>query len=317
MMISVALATCNGERYLAEQLQSLATQQRLPDELIVCDDASDDYTVLIVKEFTERAPFPVTLHTHSSRAGITGNFARILSLCQGHVIALCDQDDLWEPRKLARIEQAFHEHPTAGAVCSDAMLIDADGRSLQRQLWANLGITRRERRRLAQGQGLRTLTPRNIVTGATLAFRTQYLPYIQPIPSSWLHDAWIALIVAAFSPIVPIPEPLIRYRQHSEQQIGAAKRGLGSLYRAARLTSADSLNDQAVRFRELQDRLLAVSPQQHEAIAIVQEKIAHLHARADLRASTWRTPRVLRELARGRYARYSRGWSAALQDLLM
>ena len=56
--ISIALATFNGARFIGQQLESLATQTRLPDELVVCDDRSEDATVSIVEAFSEDGAVP-------------------------------------------------------------------------------------------------------------------------------------------------------------------------------------------------------------------------------------------------------------------
>src|ERR687885_1327551 len=101
MKVSVAMCTYNGAAFLREQLQSLAAQARTPDELVVCDDASADATVRVVREFAAAAPFPVRLTVNERNLGSTKNFERAISLCAGDLVALSDQDDLWLPAKLA------------------------------------------------------------------------------------------------------------------------------------------------------------------------------------------------------------------------
>src|SRR4051812_16300560 len=99
--ISIALATYNGEKYLSAQLESLALQTRLPAELVVCDDCSTDRTIDIIDEFIARAPFPVRVARNESRLGFVNNFMRAAQGCRADLIAFCDQDDIWEPNKLA------------------------------------------------------------------------------------------------------------------------------------------------------------------------------------------------------------------------
>src|SRR5271165_5482550 len=107
--ISVAMTTYNGERFLSEQLRSIAAQQRLPDELVVADDHSADRTWEIVTDFARTAPFPVRLHRNEPRLGWRGNFMSVLARCESDLIALCDQDDVWEPTKLAIAERGMDE----------------------------------------------------------------------------------------------------------------------------------------------------------------------------------------------------------------
>src|SRR4029079_17285220 len=94
----------NGARFLPEQLRSIAAQTRPPDELIVCDDRSTDETAQVIEAFAATAPFPVRLVRNEERLGSTRNFERAVSLCDGSLIALADQDDSWHPEKLARLQ---------------------------------------------------------------------------------------------------------------------------------------------------------------------------------------------------------------------
>ena len=98
--ISIALATFNGDRYLQEQLESLAKQTVLPKELIVSDDSSSDRTREVVASFIRYATFPVRFHINSSRLGYSVNFFQAAHLCTGSYIAFCDQDDIWEINKI-------------------------------------------------------------------------------------------------------------------------------------------------------------------------------------------------------------------------
>src|SRR3712207_5989304 len=100
MSLSVALCTYDGARYLPEQLESLARQRRLPDELVVCDDGSADDTVDVVRRFADRAPFAVRLSLNPQNLGFVKNFEQAIRLCRGDLIALADQDDVWHPQKL-------------------------------------------------------------------------------------------------------------------------------------------------------------------------------------------------------------------------
>jgi len=105
--ISVALATYNGEKYLEEQLLSLAKQTVPPVEIVISDDCSSDRTVHIVNSFMETAPFPVLLRINRNRLGYTQNFLATARLCRGAYIAFCDQDDIWIADKLQYITDAI------------------------------------------------------------------------------------------------------------------------------------------------------------------------------------------------------------------
>jgi glycosyltransferase involved in cell wall biosynthesis len=102
--ISVALCTYNGERFLHQQLDSIAMQTRLPDELVVCDDRSTDRTLAIVREFAASAPYPVRVFENQANLGFAANFEGAIRRCDGDLIALSDQDDVWYPTRLERSE---------------------------------------------------------------------------------------------------------------------------------------------------------------------------------------------------------------------
>ena len=125
-VISIAMATYNGEKFLEQQLQSLSKQTRLPAELVVCDDASGDATVDIVTRFSKTAPFPVKLVVNEQRLGWRGNFLKAASLCTSEYIAFCDQDDIWLPEKLA-VVQAHLEKDRPTLLQHGYRMIDSAG----------------------------------------------------------------------------------------------------------------------------------------------------------------------------------------------
>lgn len=316
--VSVALATFNGGRFLPTQLASIGAQHHPPDELVVCDDASHDNTVAVVRAFSETAPFPVRVEVNPATRGTAANFTRAIGLATGDLILTADQDDVWRPDKIARVVRAMAEHPAAGLVFSDAVLVDDALRPTGHTLWRALGVTAAERRQLAAGEGVRVLARRNVVTGATMAFRAAYRDLVLPVPDGWVPDAWIALLVAAVAPVVSVEEPLVEYRQHAGQQIGARPRGLGALYRSARAMTAATFRDVEARFTEALDRLSRWPGVRPEVLRTLEEKVRHAEARARMRdPGAWRLPAVLRECRRGNYRRFSRGWAAAAQDLFL
>lgn len=221
--ISVVMCTYNGERFLEEQLASIANQTRLPDEMVVCDDRSTDRTVAIVREFAASASWPVRIFENQRNLGSSANFERAIGLCSGDLIALSDQDDIWYPNRLARSEQELADHAEAGLVFSDADVIDAQGRKQGKTLWQRLGFAGKRERELLDGQYL-VLAKHSFVTGATMMFRAGLRDRFLPLGAGWIHDEWIALMVAAFADLRSIDQPLIGYRLHGSQQVGLVNR---------------------------------------------------------------------------------------------
>src|SRR3984893_11664406 len=157
MRISAAMCTYNGARFLPDQLESIAAQTRLPDELIICDDRSTDGSVDIIRSFAHHAPFPIRLVFNATNLGSTKNFEKAIGLCEGEIIALEDQDDVWRPEKLGCIAGVLERDERIGAVFSDAELIDQDSRPLGQTLWSSFFFNSREQDKFERGHGLNVL----------------------------------------------------------------------------------------------------------------------------------------------------------------
>src|SRR4051794_11685941 len=213
LSLSIALASYNGERYIGEQLDSIAKQSRLPDELVISDDASVDATREIVEDFAREAPFPVLLMRNSERLGSTRNFETAINACSGDIIFLCDQDDVWYPQKLALMEERFINNPRVGAVFSDGDVVDESLRTMGR-MWDAFRFTPKEQTVVDAGNALGVLLTHPVVTGAAMAFRSSYRELVLPLPNlpdMW-HDEWIALLIGATSNLAVLATPLIAYR---------------------------------------------------------------------------------------------------------
>lgn len=328
MKFSVALCTFNGSRYLQQQLDSIAAQTRRPDELVVCDDCSTDCTRDLVRSFAFAAPFPVHLHVNDRNLGIIDNFAGAIARCNGDLIALSDQDDVWLPDKLRQMESIFASRLRVGGVFSDAEVVDASLQPLGFRLWPTFGFGPREQRMVQRGDTLRMLMPENRVTGATLAFRSALRPVILPIPKDtfWLHDGWIAVVLACLGDLVYIPEPLMQYRQHEAQKVGAGpppdapRRGIAESIALRRTYRSEHYRALVRQFGQVHERVMehaAEFPVERRALSALRAKIDHSRTRAELPPSRLaRMPLVARELATLRYHRYSTGFRSALKDLI-
>lgn len=314
--LSIALCTCNGERFLEEQLASLASQHHLPTELVVCDDASDDSTYLLLEMFASSAPFPVHLHRNTQRLGISQNFEQAIRLCTGNVIALCDQDDVWVPEKLSRYADQF----TQGAdwVCCNARLTDATLSLSTDTLWDVVRFSASERERAASGHFFEVLAKHYVVAGATIAFRAELRDQLLPIPPAWLYDAWLAIIPAATKRLALIGECLQLYRQHDKNAIGGQRRGFFENVRNAfDVDRTGYLNLEILRWTQLTERLNSV-PVPDSVSTGLKNKAYHLARRAAFSKSRpLRIPLVFGEVMRGGYARFSRNWESIALDLFL
>ena len=327
MKISVAMCTYNGADYLPAQLESILAQSRKPDQIVVCDDGSTDETRPLLQKFEKESRDVILLRFNKKNLGSIQNFEQAIRLCSGDVIALSDQDDVWRQDKLQLIEQAFSKSST-GLVFSDAEIVDENLKPLNRRIWTEVGFGEQKRKLLRNGRALEVLTPGWTVTGATMAFRSQFGKMCLPVPDgiAMIHDGWIALAIAAVADVVAIDEPLVRYRQHARQQIGAPERvetgteprGLQKYENALkrRNDSADLYKTLAT----LEERLVAFTGfyDTAKALSVVGNYSFHLHVRANIqqRRRLNRVPSILRELLSLRYHEYANGFKSAAKDLV-
>ena len=348
--ISVALCTYNGARFLDEQLESFTTQRRLPDELIIGDDCSTDETLEIIENFKKKSPFPVRLYTNEKNLGSTKNFERTIARCTGDIIFLSDQDDVWLPEKTAVMENEFDKDKNVGLVFSDANLIGENGDSLGLKLW-KLVLTEDEKNKIKEDRGFEVLLRRNVITGATMAFRADLRHHFIPISTdkitNLIHDGWIALILSLYSKIKFVDKSLILYRQHGSQQIGVDWQReevdiLSSKFSAAAIFSKFSRKyveriedfDKSTKFtleeiKRIEDTVDFLKSESSVELSMdtinkfadnsTSEKldqIAHYKARISLPKNRLkRIYPILREILTGRYHLFSRGFYGIGRDI--
>ncbi len=319
--VSVALCTFNGDRYLAEQLASLASQDRKIDELVVCDDASTDQTQKILRDFAACAPMPVRLEINEKQLGPSQNFQQAIERCRGEFIFLCDQDDRWRPDKVRRMLEAFQDEEAALAF-SDAKVINANGAAVGSSFWRSIWFDASEQDRVRRGDGLPVLLRHSIAAGAMLGFRAKCLPLLLPLPDlPRSHDIWITLLAAAAAKISPIAEPLIDYRIHGENQIGLPAEGLRGQISAVRRQihqnafglAADVYEQAYRRLDENRSRW----PIKEQTLSLLRAKIDHSRTRDRLPGWPSRLGVISREWKSGNYAKYSYGFKSVLQDLFL
>jgi len=133
-------------------------------------------------------------------------------------LALADHDDIWHHTKLTKLLDTI-EREEALLAHSDLELIDEEGNVIHPSVWEY------ERRR-PEKLDSELLLLRNMVTGCTAMMQSRLIPHIlpfpeQPQPDCWYHDYWIALVASHLGKIAHIREPLVQYRQHSRNLVGA------------------------------------------------------------------------------------------------
>jgi len=313
---SIVLCTFNGARFLEPQVASVFAQERAPDEIVAVDDASVDGSFVLLEKLALRSPVAMRVYRNEATLGAARNFERAIALAQGDVIFLCDQDDVWSPEKTRTLMTPFESDERVMLVHSDAALVDAELRQLGVSLFQALGLSKRERMLEDRSRAFEVLLRRSIVTGATAAIRREAFEWATPFPPEWLHDEWLAVIASLRGRLIRIERPLIQYRQHGANQIGAQRRGIVQKLKFVLASGGDYQRRKLDRMRQLRARLpeLAAEP---GALRLTDKTLEHACVRASLSAARWRrVPTVLRELVNLHYFRYSVGWTSAIRDLL-
>ena len=202
-MISVCIATYNGEKFIKEQLKSILFQIGKDDEIIVSDDHSTDATWQLIESIADQR---IKLLTNERKSGVTGNFENALHHAMGDYIFLSDQDDVWLPNKVDVMMKWLQQYPY---VVSDCYVTDT-----QLNIVSNTRYTRQSNITKNKYLAFLKSTP---YQGSCAAFRCEVLNKALPFPKGiQSHDRWIGFVAAFYFSVGFCPESLMYYRRHSE-----------------------------------------------------------------------------------------------------
>lgn len=316
--ISVAMCTYNGSGFLAEQLESIRVQTETPYELVVCDDGSSDNTLSLLQAFALTVPFPVRIHQNAERLRFAGNFSKCIRLCQGDVIVLTDQDDLWARTRIQDTNQAYQADPGLTFTFSDAPLIDGKGQPTGEWIYSSFPMMRKDRSRFQAGAELLPVISRwGCIYGCTLSVRSTFAQLVLPVPQGWSHDEWLTLALSALGPSAKL-RPQTNYRQHGVNSVGVGDWSAAGHLRLARSRTSDAYEQEIIRCRA---GLLAAeaNPRLRNVLApILADKLLFLQKRQQLREKgLGGAGQLLKLLAQGGYTRYGAGPKSVLKDVLM
>lgn len=216
-MISVCMATYNGEKNITEQIYSILCQIGEDDELIISDDWSTDNTFHIIQSIQDNR---ITLIRNNGIHGYTSNFYNALKFAKGDYIFLSDQDDIWLPNKVGITVAKLQKY---AFVVSDAKEVN--------QNLTVISDSRIKKYRMKSGFINNLLRSRYI--GCCMAFTKDVLKKIFPVPTytnNFPHDLWIALIGEFYFKSALIEEPLILYRRHESNTSDGGEGKKGNLY---------------------------------------------------------------------------------------
>lgn len=207
------------EDWLIELLQSLNAQTYPHLKLYVRDDASPNYPLERLEELLREhvTAFPFVLHRNERNLGSNETFAALVRDCEEPLIAFCDQDDVWLPRKLEKTVELFLGSPLHPVlVCTNVSVIDGEGNPIAPRMEEH-----RRRHTFLRGEGLApTLINRNFVMGCTMVLERRTALACLPFPKEAVHDHYLAFRAATMGAIDFLEEPQLRYRVYGGNQTG-------------------------------------------------------------------------------------------------
>lgn len=223
-MISVCMATYNGEKTIEKQLRSILSQLSLADEVILVDDCSTDNTLQVVSKIIADYAVPVKVCQNKANSGPINSFETALTQAKGDYILLSDQDDEWFPEKVEKILQYFKEGK-ADLIVHDGIVVDKKGQVMDAS-WNHFNHNQ-------VTQGVLGTFVKNAFTGAMMACSKRLVKAALPFPKNLeMHDQWLFLAAKKnHMKIAIIDEPLMYYVRHGENVTGMEKR---SAYRRAK-----------------------------------------------------------------------------------
>jgi glycosyltransferase involved in cell wall biosynthesis len=230
--IAIVLPTFNGEKFLAEQLESLLNQSYKNLIIVIRDDGSTDNTMGIIRQYQNQ--FPEQIHVVDSQdknLGACGSFAFLMQYVLDHKQALeldgaymmfCDQDDIWNKDKVSRqasimLEEESDKPQMPILIHSDLTVVSQTNELIAESFveYQGLNAAKRKPEQIALS---------NTVTGCTAMINEPLIRRALSIPQgAIMHDWWLALVAATFGMIHYIDEPLVRYRQHGRNTVGATQ----------------------------------------------------------------------------------------------
>ncbi len=211
-LISVAIATYNGEKFLRDQIDSVLAQSYPNIELVIGDDASSDSTLRIIEDYVQKDA-RIRVQKNNENIGFLRNFERIIYSCKGKYIAFCDQDDIWERNHLSLLYDEIK--------CRQVSLVGANADVVNEQMepqgYTVLDTTGVVSIPQTTSDYRFMLFHINIFQGAAMMIDRDLISYSLPIPEEIrFHDWWFALCAVENGGVSYLPQSVLKYRQHGK-----------------------------------------------------------------------------------------------------
>ena len=241
MEIDIVLATCNGERYIGQQINSILNQTYRDWNLIIRDDGSKDNTVNIINRYVQTYPDKIRLIVNaSSNIGASQNFNSLLQQSSAPYIFCCDQDDVWLSQKIELTFQRMQAlEDEFGYDCpllvhADLQVVDQVLKLVSNSFWNYHHLDPNA------GDQLNRILIRNVITGCTMLINKALRNLVLPIPvEAVMYDWWVGLVAAALGQVSYLDAPMILYRQHDFNAVGT--KGWNASYIWSKISKLDTV----------------------------------------------------------------------------
>jgi glycosyltransferase involved in cell wall biosynthesis len=224
-MISVAMAVYNGEQYITEQLDSIFHQERPVDEVVICDDRSNDRTAAIIETYQKTHDVPIRLLRNEKNLGYKLNFKKAMAACRGDYIFLCDQDDHWDRDKTKKMMQIMESRPDILVLASSFRYMDADDQVIEVKPLPGFSNNNLYTKPVEPGAlvqvHLDEFLTHNYFQGCALVIRRSLCDEVLTHFTTRLHHDWLINLTAArHEGMYFLNVPLFSYRIHNSNAVG-------------------------------------------------------------------------------------------------
>lgn len=217
---SLAVATYNGEKYIAKQIQSILDQTFPVFEIVVSDDGSRDRTIDIIKSLDYKGVH-INVISNKGRHGCCGNFENAVRRCTGDYIFLADQDNIWFPNKVEMFNAFLSRNPSAQCIASDGILIGPNDRQIEGEFCPLFRFVSDPFCKLSQEKYLTYIVQTYLVRGMALCISRELFDLMVPFPDTFAaHDKWIVFCALCRDSFYLINEKLVMYRVHDSNTCG-------------------------------------------------------------------------------------------------
>ena len=289
MKVDILMATYNGEKYLRPQIDSILNQTFKDFNLIICDDCSKDSTWQILEEYQKRDS-RVKIIKNEKNLGYNKNFEKLLSYVESDYFMLSDQDDFWLENK---VEESYKKitSENLNLVCSDLEVVDGDLNTIHKSMW-EFWPDYNIKTKIKKSKDYRSCLMTNCITGCTTIINSKLIPKLVPLPGyPIVHDWWIGLVAGSMGEIGYIEKPLIKYRQHGNNQIGYV--ATKTIYKFSGTLRKHLINNHIQILEVLKKRKEVLNP---DLLPVVEDGIKYLKSIYNVRLFTFKNKKAFKNL---------------------